>query len=330
MVLVSIVVPIYKVEPYLEKCVESIRNQTYKNLEIILVDDGSPDKCGVMCDEYAEADPRIRVIHKQNGGLSDARNAGVERASGEYLLFVDSDDYIDRELVEKAVKTAQKSRCDIVLFDYYCVEGGKQEVRAAELPAGQVLSLEKESGLLLAPPSAWTKLFNREFYLRSGCMFPVGRYFEDLATTPVLFLKAEKIVYLAEPLYYYIIRENSIMTGKNYEKSCRDKLEVLDHIQNVYRKAGVFEKYREELEYLVFANAYFEPSKELVLDKGDRKWLDRYREYLYRQYPDFMKNRYIHRMGGKDRLHLWILNTRQYWMMRLLSYGRRLRDSIRG
>ena len=138
MVLVSIVVPIYKVEPYLEKCVESIRNQTYKNLEIILVDDGSPDKCGAMCDEYAEADPRIRVIHKQNGGLSDARNAGVERASGEYLLFVDSDDYIDRELVEKAVMTAQESRCDIVLFDYYCVEGGMQQVRAAAHPAGQV------------------------------------------------------------------------------------------------------------------------------------------------------------------------------------------------
>src|SRR5699024_346287 len=115
---------------------------------------------------------------------------------------------------------------------------------------------------LLAPPSAWTKLFDREFYMSSGCTFPVGRYFEDLAVTPLLFLAAERIVYVKEPLYYYMIRENSIMTGKNYRKSCEDKLAVLDHILSSYREKGVYEKYREELEYLVFANAYFEPSKE--------------------------------------------------------------------
>lgn len=332
--LVSVVVPVYKVEPYLEKCVKSITAQSYKNLEIILVDDGSPDRCGEMCDAYVKEDPRIRVIHKKNGGLSDARNAGAARASGKYLLFVDSDDAIDGELVEKAVATAEKHRSDIVLFDYYCVENGNREVREASLPTGKVLNLKEEKELLLAPPSAWTKLFRREFYEKSGCSFPVGKYFEDLATTPVFFLKAERIVYLDEPLYDYMIRENSIMTGKNYEKSCRDKLAVLDHIQEVYRQAGVYETYRDELEYLVFANAYFEPSKELALDKADRrsdrKWLDTYRKYLYGQYPDFMKNPYVRRMGRKDQLHLWILNTRQYWLMRLLSYGRRLRDRMKG
>ena len=207
-------------------------------------------------------------------------------------------------------------------------------MRAASLPAGKVLNLKEEKELLLAPPSAWTKLFRREFYEKCGCSFPVGKYFEDLATTPVFFLKAERIVYLDEPLYDYMIRENSIMTGKNYEKSCRDKLAVLDHIQEVYRQAGVYETYRDELEYLVFANAYFEPSKELALDKADRrsdrKCLDTYRKYLYGQYPDFMKNPYVRRMGRKDQLHLWILNTRQYWLMRLLSYGRRLRDRMKG
>ena len=120
------------------------------------------------------------------------------------------------------------------------------------------------------------------------------------------------------------------MTGKNYRKSCEDKLAVLDHILRSYREKEVYEKYREELEYLVFANAYFEPSKELVLDRGDRKWLEKYREYTFRLYPDFVKNRYVRRMGRKDRLHLWILNTRQYWMMRLLSKARRMRDRIKG
>lgn len=328
--LVSVIVPVYKVEEYLEKCVESILNQTYSNLEIILVDDGSPDRCPRMCDGLAQKDSRIRVIHKANGGLSDARNEGVRHASGKYLLFVDSDDYISRELVSKTVKAARDQKCDIVLFDYYCVEDGVQEIRSTNLPAGKVMNLGTDKELLLAPPSAWTKLFDREFYMSSGCTFPVGRYFEDLAVTPLLFLAAERIVYVKEPLYYYMIRENSIMTGKNYRKSCEDKLAVLDHILSSYREKGVYEKYREELEYLVFANAYFEPSKELVLDRGDRKWLERYREYTFRLYPDFVKNRYVRRMGRKDRLHLWILNTRQYWMMRLLSKARRMRDRIKG
>lgn len=105
--MVSVIVPVYKVEKYLKKCVESIRQQSYSNLEIILVDDGSPDKCGQMCDEFAKGDSRIKVLHKKNGGLADARNAGIEKASGEYLLFVDSDDWIHPMLVEKTLYDAQ-------------------------------------------------------------------------------------------------------------------------------------------------------------------------------------------------------------------------------
>ncbi len=127
MELVSVVVPVYKVEQYLERCVKSICEQTYQELEIILVNDGSPDRCGEMCEELAQKDNRIQVLHKQNGGLSDARNAGVKLATGKYLLFVDSDDYIAKDLVEKAVAEAEKMACDMVLFDYYCVENGIEE-----------------------------------------------------------------------------------------------------------------------------------------------------------------------------------------------------------
>ena len=115
---VSVIVPVYKVEKYLKKCIDSILNQTYRDLEVILVDDGSPDQCGTICDRYGREDSRVHVIHKENGGLSDARNTGVERASGEYILFVDSDDYIEPELVEKTVKAAEKTGCDLVMFDY--------------------------------------------------------------------------------------------------------------------------------------------------------------------------------------------------------------------
>ena len=298
MELVSVVVPVYKVEQYLERCVKSICEQTYQELEIILVNDGSPDRCGEMCEELAQKDNRIQVLHKQNGGLSDARNAGVKLATGKYLLFVDSDDYIAKDLVEKAVAEAEKMACDMVLFDYYCVENGIEEVRTTQIPGGKVISLD--------------------------CPFPKGLYFEDLATTPIFFLKAERISYLKEPLYYYIIRENSIMTGKNHEKSSHDKMEVLDHILSVYRENGKYETYREELEYLVLANAYFEPSKELVLEGEDGTYLQKYRDYAKSRIGNVKNNKYINQWSRKDKLHLWILNYKQYWLMRLLSKARRM------
>lgn len=120
--LVSVIVPVYKVEKYLHRCIDSIINQTYKNLEIILVDDGSPDNCGKICDEYAEKDNRIKVIHKSNGGLSSARNAGLDVANGDYVYFVDSDDYIDTKLVEDNLNLAIEHDADMVCFNYFEVK----------------------------------------------------------------------------------------------------------------------------------------------------------------------------------------------------------------
>lgn len=324
MELVSIVVPIYNVEQYLEKCVESICRQTYENLEIILVNDGSPDHCGQMCEEYAKKDNRIKVIHKKNGGLSDARNSGVKLATGKYLLFVDSDDYIAKDLVEKTAAIAEKNNCDMVLYDYYYVEPDNVEIRSTIVPANKVISLEQEHTILLAATSACAKLFNREFYVKANCPFPQGIYFEDLATTSIFFMRAKRVFYLKEPLYYYINRENSIMTGKNFEKSSHDKLVALEHILSAYKKEGKYEEYRQELEYLVFANEYFEPSKVLALAGEDGEYLEKYRKYMYETFPDIHNNKYVKNMGKKDKIHLWILDHKQYWMMRLLSRARKM------
>lgn len=319
MELVSIVVPVYKVEKYLEQCVRSIQNQTWKELEIILVDDGSPDRCGKMCEAYREQDQRIQVIHKPNGGLGDARNEGAKAAGGEYLLFVDSDDYIAGDLVEKAVKAAKETGSDIVLFDYYYVENGEKEHRSYDIPPGRALNLADEKRLLLAPPASWIKLFRREFYRKAGITFPVGTYYEDLATTPQLLLEAERIVYLKEPLYYYVNRRESIMGSRDYERNCRDIVRVLNKVLRYYKGKGMYDRYRYELEYLAFMNVYFEPSKRMTLYKADKTYLLKLQRYIFRNFPEFRKNPYVREMSRKDRLHIQILNTRQYWLMRLLS-----------
>lgn len=330
MELVSVVVPVYKVESYLGKCIESIQNQTYSNLEIILVDDGSPDRCGEICEKYAAKDARINVFHKENGGQGDARNYGVRYASGKYLLFVDSDDYISETLVEKTVTVAEAHSCDIVLFDYYYMDKGTEEVRTyGEIPENRILCLENQKSLFSMPPAPWSKLFNREFYVNSEIMFPKGVYFEDLETAPKLLLKAKKIFYLKEPLYYYVIHANSTMRNPNYEKKYNDMTRVLDQVLEYYCEQSAFERYYAELEFLVFKNAFFEPVRELVLTHQEKPYAERYRQYVYEKFPDMNRNLYVRQMGKKDRLHLLILNTRQYWVMRLLSKCRRAVDKIR-
>lgn len=330
MELVSIVVPVYQVEPYLEKCIRSIQNQTYSNLEIILVDDGSPDCCGEICDRFARQDPRIQAVHKENGGLSDARNYGVGYTSGKYLLFVDSDDTISETLVEKAVAAAEQCSSDLVLFDYYYTEKESREWRTCEsIPADRVLRLSEQKNLLETPPAVWCKLFNREFYLQTGITFPKGRYFEDLGTTPKFLLAAQRIVYLKEPLYNYMIRSDSIMGNQRRDKKYLDVTAVLDQVLDYYRQQGAYERYRPELEFLVFKNAYFEPMKELVLARQEEIYAELYRSYIRTHFPNIDQNQYVRRMRGKDRLHLWILNNRKYPMMRGLSKCRQISERIR-
>lgn len=330
MELVSIVIPVYKVERYLERCVDSVRAQTYANMEIILVDDGSPDRCGEICDAYAREDERIRVIHKENGGNGDAKNAGAAQASGKYLLFVDSDDYISERLLAKTVPIAEKTGCDMILFDHFHVENGRTEVRSEELPAGHVLDLKTEKRLLFSTPAPWSKLFNRGFYERSGIRFPKGCYYEDLNASVKFMAEARRIFYLKEPLYYYMIRGDSIMGSKNYKKNYEDMVKVLNDVLKYYKDKGIYETYQEELEYLVFSNAYFEPSRELVLADVNTPYLEKARAYMYEKFPDFARNPYIRRRSRKDRLHMHVLNTRQYWLMRFLSRCRQALEKIRG
>lgn len=211
--LISVIVPIYNVEAYLDQCIRSIVEQTYNKLEIILVDDGSPDKCPEICDEWALKDKRVKVIHKKNGGLSDARNAGLDVAKGDLIAFVDSDDWIEPKMYQTMLNALIKEDADICAcgtidsfetfekyrtYPYYV--GGSEETLAM---------IYKET---IFPVSAWNKLHWKKNW--ENLRFPVGKICEDAFTTYLLVDRADKIVQIPEPLYHYRIRENSIMTSK--------------------------------------------------------------------------------------------------------------------
>lgn len=233
--LITVIVPVYKVEHYLRKCIDSILSQTYPNLEIILVDDGSPDSCGQMCDEYAVRDHRITVIHKTNGGLSDARNAGLERMHGKYVTFVDSDDYVSPEYIGNLYAALIQNDADIAVCGEAFVgenpDGStfpmKRPLRDVEgtinMTTKEALSCMLHQDIFDA--SAWAKLYRSELF--SDVRFPVGYAYEDIGTTHRLMLKSRKVTYIGEHLYFYLQREGSILHSGGNSKRFWDGLEMV-------------------------------------------------------------------------------------------------------
>ena len=215
--LVSVIVPIYKVESYLEKCVHSIMHQTYDNLEIILVDDGSPDSCGLMCDDFATSDKRIRVIHQKNQGLSEARNHGIDICHGSYILFVDGDDYIEPNTIECLLKACVETGSDVSCCGHYW----EHENHFLKYPLPDVSRCYEGEEIITASLKgdvfaefAWNKLYKRQLFDKE-CKFPPGRYFEDIATTWRVFRKCKRVTCIPDILYHYVARKSSIGNTKN-------------------------------------------------------------------------------------------------------------------
>lgn len=236
MELISVIVPVYKVEAYLDKCVQSIVDQTYKNLEIILVDDGSPDRCGAMCDAWAVKDSRIKVIHKPNGGLSDARNAGMEIASGEYMGFVDSDDHISRDMYRLLLEHMTSDGSDIAACGVEMVFEDGTPSRMLT-PAGshilnntQAMEAIIREDLLKQP--VWYKLYRTEMI--QDIPFAIGKYHEDVFWSWQAIARIKKVSIFDTPCYYYLQRGSSIM-GQGYSLKRFDaweaKLLRMDYLQ---------------------------------------------------------------------------------------------------
>lgn len=238
--LISIVVPVYNVENYLSDCLDSIYNQTYKNIEIILIDDGSKDKSGNICDRYVEKDKRAVVIHKENGGLSDARNVGIKRAKGKYVVFVDSDDIIDSTLIECLYSMVSGSETQIGICDLlhcYPHEGVffKEETKRTTFDSDDaIVEMLYQRSFLVA---ACGKIFPKKYF--ENIQFPVGILFEDSAIMYKLFDMTERIVYCDAQLYGYMHRDGSITT-KTFSNRDYDILiicnEIIEYMQNRNKK----------------------------------------------------------------------------------------------
>ena len=229
--IVSIIVPVYKVENEIDRCIQSILNQTYTSIEIILVDDGSPDKCPEICDAYAKQDKRIKVIHKENGGLSDARNVGLDVAKGEYIAFIDSDDWVEDSFIEQLLTNLISTNSDISICGYTLVNENNQKRHYSAQKDLELLENEEALRELFTQEKfgcmVWQKLYRKELF--KDIRFPVNKLYEDVAVSLPLFIKSKQCVISNKELYFYFQRNSSIVNSR-FNKN---KLDMLEFIQNM-------------------------------------------------------------------------------------------------
>lgn len=321
--LISVIIPVYKVEQYINRCVDSVINQTFKNLEIILVDDGSIDNSGKICDEYAKKDKRIIVIHKKNGGLSSARNAGINIAHGKFLSFIDGDDYVDKRFIEILYKNIKENDADVSIVNYYQFSNTSEVFETQEKEKVCLFSQDEFFENMYDEPVysvvAWNKLYKKEIF--DDIKYPVGKINEDEAVLHYIVGKCSKIVTSNLELYYYFQRTNSIMHSNNKQ----DILDVMDflydrinYLKKINKKNtkcyyGTMDAYAYNLieKYSYSKNnkkikKYFYILRQLLKENNFKSKKQKYKFYLLAYFPKnylflrkLKKNNFFHKIKNE-------------------------------
>lgn len=314
MIDVSIIVPVYNVEKYLDKCLSSIKNQSLKNIEVIVVNDGTKDNSQKIIDKYVKEDKRFTSYIKENGGLSDARNYGMKYAKGKYLAFIDSDDYIEHDMFEKMYNAAEKNDADVVECDFVW-----------EYPKKNVIDKTKieENDLIDIRVIACNKIYRKKLIDKINVKFSKGIRYEDVDWCYKIIPFMNKIVSVKEPLYHYVQRNDSISNNQN--EKVKDIYIALQNIIDYYKENKIYDKYKVELEYL-HIRILLGSSFLRILDIKDKilrnSILKENWTILNERFPNWKKNDILKSRKDKKNLYYKLIN---YPMYKICSYIFRLR-----
>ena len=329
---VSVIVPVYNVESYLKRCVDSIRGQTEQDIEIILVDDGSPDNCPEMCDQFAVEDRRVRVLHQENGGVSVARNLGIEQAAGEWIMFADPDDWLEPNAVEVMYNQAVQSGCDMVAASHYFNEldsAGRQVRARLEGLVEGTYHTDQDFGVLLQHlfmirhhvlglQAAWAKLYKRDIFLDGSCRFPLGmKMSEDIIFKLYALHQIKSLFILDVPVYHYQTgRTGSVTTGyrPDREKLCR---RYIQEVREFFDRYELWEAFRMYFYLNVTESA-------LAISYNESLGVGSFSDFLesvsslrrFLEEPDHAKAVADIPLGlyegGRKKVALWLLKRRMY------------------
>lgn len=257
--LVSIIIPIYNVEQYLQHCLDTVKNQSYKNIEVIMVNDGSPDQSAVIAKKFVSEDGRFRYYEKENGGLSSARNYGIERCIGEYISFIDSDDWVEREFIEKLVSVLQESCADIAVCNMkYVYKDGTERSNVPKIREEKTVSnMEALSDLFNSRyfrNHAQNKVYKASLFKDTGIRYPIGKLYEDVFTTYKLFYEAESVVYVPMDLYDYLQARPGSILNSGFSKKQLDIFEGMDCIKDFLIDKKIYDELKDDYVQLVISN----------------------------------------------------------------------------
>ena len=300
---ISVIVPVYNVEKYLDKCLTSLIKQTYKNFEIIVINDGSIDNSLAICNKY----DNVKVYDYKNAGVAHARNVGIKKATGDYLLFVDSDDYIDEKLLENLNEFLKKNDCDIVCFDMYKVVNNVNTY----YHTSNSLVKDNIKRYIIGDSGPCNKLIKKKLF--NNLKFMEKIYYEDLATMPILALYTNKIEFLEEPLYYYVQRDNSIMHQKKFSEKLLDIFTSLDNVYEVYDG-----NYKDEIEYLYITHLLRSASMRFLEYDDTKEYLKEINDIIRTRFPNWKKNKYLKLSSFKLKIICYLAYNKKYRLLKIL------------
>lgn len=306
---VSVIVPVYNVEKYLSKCLDSIVNQTLKDIEIIVVNDGSPDNSQKIIDNYCKKYKNIKSFIKKNGGLSDTRNFGIKKSHGDYLIFIDSDDYVKETMLEKMWNVAINKNVDIVVCN--CIQvyenGFEQEIKS-----NLEMSDDNIKNYLISPPMACTRLYKKELF--DDKKFKKNIFYEDLELTPKLVKYTKNIEFIDEGLYYYLQRNGSIMKQKKFNDRLLDIFDVLYSL-----KKELYNEYSEEVEYLYITHLLRTATLRFLEYENTKIYLDKIVEIMHNEFPSWRKNKYYRKSSRKLRIICFLAYMKMYKLLKIIK-----------
>ena len=323
---ISIIVPIYNVEKYLSKCIDSLLNQTLKNIEIILINDGSTDNSLKIARKYQNENAnKIIIINKKNGGQGSARNEGLKIARGEYIAYVDSDDWVDNEMFEKMYLKAKQTDSDIVICGTKVINEKTLKITSEE-PA-KIINYDQNLNMLLGKMAIWNKIYNKKILLIEEQKFRNKKWYEDLDFTAKLIIKDYKVEYINENYYYYLERINSTMNNKDYMRN----LEIIDAFDEIIKYSQNIGKFREkysEIEFLAILHIYISASVRILLmenvsKKNKIKIINQLIEYLKKQFPNYYENKYLKKLPKRKKIIYKLMRLKLYNFIILLMQAKK-------
>ncbi len=310
----SVIVPVYNVEKYLDKCLNSLVRQNIDDYEIIVVNDGTRDNSQKIIDEYVGKYPDlVKSFIKENGGLSDARNYGIKRATGEYITFLDSDDYIEEDTYKNMLAIACKDNLDLVVSDLeYVWEDGTKEPFVKE--GINRVSSDDLKNLFLSPLFSWNKIYKKELFDKLDCKYPVGLWYEDIPVTLKFFSSIDKAGYYNCVSYHYLQRNTSIL-GSSYNDKMYDIFTIFKGVVSDFKDRDVYDKYHDELEYLFIEHFLVYGAFRFLRTDHYKELMSKAFEFVKEYFPNFRDNKYIETLGKKNVIFLRTNNklTMSFW-----------------